>query len=168
MAGLLLRRTGPADWRAAIGIHREAFGGEQEARIAELLFLEGEAVVSLLALQDGEPAGHVVLSPVSIDGRPTSWLGLGPVAVRSTLQRQGIGTALVSEALQTAAAERAGGVVVLGDPAFYGRFGFAPASQFGLSCTYDAPAEAFMALQLNALPPAGVVRYARAFAEAGC
>ena len=168
MTGLLFRRTGPADWRAAIAIHREAFGGELEARIAESLFLNGEAVISLLAVKDGEPVGHLALSPIRIDGRPSSWLGMGPVAVRPAVQRQGIGTALIREALQMAEAERAGGVVVLGEPSFYGRFGFTPASQLGLACTYPAPADAFMALQLKAAPPAGVVHYARAFAEAGC
>ena len=113
--------------------------------------------------------GHVAFSPVRIDGQAVEehGVGLAPVAVHPDDQRRGIGSRLIREGL--AACERAGFgfVVVLGEPAFYRRFGFDRADQHSLG--NDSGADlAFMVLELrnHAIPTrGGVVRYGPEFGE---
>jgi putative acetyltransferase len=89
-------------------------------------------------------------------------VGLAPMAVLPERQRRGIGTRLVEAGLAQCRNIGYDGVVVLGHPTYYPRFGFVPASRFGLSGEYEAPDEAFMVL---ALRPGvigksqGIVRY---------
>src|SRR5262249_35106423 len=108
-----------------------------------------------------------LFSPVAIDspGAP-SCLGLGPLAVSPPHQRRGIGGALVRAGLEACRHTGFGAAVVLGDPAYYGRFGFVSARRFGLSSEYKAPDDAFMAIELHrgALAGAkGLCRYADEF-----
>ena len=94
-------------------------------------------------------------------------MGLAPMAVAPARQRGGIGSALVRAGLERCREMGAAAVVVLGHPDFYPRFGFLPAARLGLSCEYDVPAEAFMAMELepNGLRgAAGIVSYHPAFA----
>ena len=65
-----------------------------------------------------------MLAPVKIDGDNCGWFGLGPVAVSPSRQRQGIGQALVNEGLEAIRTLGAQGCVLVGEPAFYNRFGF--------------------------------------------
>lgn len=154
-----VRAETPSDVAAVARLNRAAFGQAAEADLVDRLRLAGDAVVSLVAEQQAEVVGHILFSPVRLDPAPPlppRWLGLAPMAVLPSRQRGGIGRALVEAGL---AAARAGGttaVVVLGHPEYYPRFGFAPASGFGLRCAYDAPDEAFMAL---ALTPDGLARH---------
>ena len=76
-------------------------------------------------------------------------MGLAPLAVVPRLQRTGIGTALVQVGLERCKQLGFGAAVVLGDPEYYPRFGFAPAVGFGIGCDYDVPSEAFMLLELQ-------------------
>jgi putative acetyltransferase len=94
--------------------------------------------------------------------------GLGPMAVRPAWQRQGIGSQLVREGLEECWRSGYEAVVVLGHPEYYPRFGFVPASRFGLRCEFEAPDEAFMALELRSgvlSAGGGVVRYASEFSK---
>jgi len=75
-------------------------------------------------------------------------LGLAPIAVLPEYQRQWIGTLLIQDGLKACVEFGSQGVVVLGDPQYYMRFGFIPATQKGLKCQYDVPEEAFMILEL--------------------
>lgn len=90
-------------------------------------------------------------------------LGLAPLAVHPDHQRKGIGRALVEAVLQAAKADGAKVIVVLGDPAYYGRFGFRPASGIGLTCPWPQAGDAFQALVLASPAPRGLVRYHAAF-----
>ncbi len=127
----------------------------------------GRLTVSLVAEVAEQVVGHVAFSPVSAGSAIGS--GLAPVAVLPSRRRHGVGARLIREGL--AACERAGVgfVVVLGDPAFYARFGFGPASGWGLSDEYGGGA-AFQVVELRpgAVPlGAGLVRYAPEFASLG-
>jgi putative acetyltransferase len=166
---LELRPARPGDAAAIFAIHRAAFAGEDEAKLVDALTADGHAVVSLVADDGGEIVGHVLLSGAEIvDGKAaTPCLALAPLAVTPSRQRQGIGARLVEASLAQARRSGHGIVIVLGHPEYYPRFGFAPASTFGIRCPFEAPAEAFMALALR--PGAlegvrGVVRYAPPFA----
>ena len=127
----------------------------------------GRLSVSLVAEVDGVVVGHVAFSPVSAGAAIGS--GLAPVAVLPGSRRRGIAAQLIREGL--AACERAGSgfAVVLGEPGYYARFGFRPASGWGLSDEYGGGA-AFQAIELRAgaVPVgAGLVRYAPEFASLG-
>lgn len=173
MSTLIVRDEIPADHAGVRRVNEAAFSGRQEADIVEALHSQGAAAMSLVAEDGGEIVGHIMFSPVALQGQvgPPLGLGLAPMAVVPSRQRQGIGSRLVWAGLDRCRALGARFVVVLGHAAYYPLFGFVPASRFGLRCEWDAPDEAFMALELadGALRgPAGrVVRYHPAFGAAG-
>jgi putative acetyltransferase len=166
---LLVRPEQAGDSPAIRAVHVAAFPTDAESRLVEALRASGSAVVSLIAELEGEPIGHVLFSPVSIELEP-GWagargLGLAPLAVLPKHQRRGIGAELVRAGI--AACGRAGVqfIVVLGNPDYYQRFGFRRARLAGLGNEYGADAE-FMVLELQrgALDGArGTVKYGREF-----
>src|SRR3990172_559695 len=100
------------------------YSHQTEHLIVEALRADDALTVSLVAEVDGTVVGQIAFSPVSIDGKDCGWLALGPVAVLPSYQRQGIGQALVNEGLKTIWSIGVQGCVLVGDPAFYRRFGF--------------------------------------------
>lgn len=115
---------------------------------------------SLVAEQAGVIVGHLCFSPVTISDGSQGWLGLGPIAVAPERQGQGIGAQLMRAGLQALDAEGAAGCVVLGDPAFYGRFGFVADERLVLP---GVPAEYFMARRHGDEQASGEVSYHCAF-----
>lgn len=106
--------------------------------------------ISLVAESENEILGHIVFSPVSLAGNfDVLMMGLGPMSVLPTSQRQGIGSALVREGLTQCQNIDCDAVVVLGHPEYYPRFGFVPASRYGISCEYDVPDDVFMLIELR-------------------
>ncbi|WP_099867568.1 GNAT family N-acetyltransferase [Pararhizobium haloflavum] len=95
-----------------------------EAAIVDALRAADALTVSLVAVEDGAVVGHAAFSPVTINGRHDGWFGLGPVSVRPDRQRHGIGRQLIGVGLARLETQGARGCVVLGDPAYYARFGF--------------------------------------------
>ena len=130
-------------------INRAAFETPAEANLVDALREQARPIISLVAEIDGEALGHIMFSPVTLDADPDlPLMGLAPMAIAPAHQRSGIGSALVRVGLERCKAIGAAGVVVLGHPEYYPRFGFVPASRFGLRSEYDAPDEAFMAMEL--------------------
>lgn len=163
-----IRPEASSDQVAVRNIHVAAFGGGAEARLVALLREQARPLVSFVAQEDRTLVGHIMFSPLSLQGFARLLMGLAPMAVTPARQRQGIGSALVRAGLDGCREIGAVAAVVLGHPEFYSRFGFRPAARFGLACEYDAPAEAFMAIELepHALRGvAGTVSYHSAFAE---
>lgn len=132
-----------------------------EAAIIDALREADALTVSLVATIDNEVVGHVAFSPITIDGRNLSWFGLGPVSVKPELHGHGVGTALIHEGLSRLKQAGAKGCVLLGDPAFYRRFGFEndPALQYE-----GAPAEYFMSVHFHEDKISGKVAYHEGFA----
>ncbi|MGX5736460.1 GNAT family N-acetyltransferase [Bosea thiooxidans] len=164
-----IRAEQPGDIDAIRALTTEAFAtaphrSGTEAAIVDGLRAAGALTLSLVAVAgDGTDAallGHVAFSPVTIDGADRGWFGLGPVSVRPGRQRGGIGSALIREGLRRLRASGAGGCVLLGDPAYYGRFGFAADPALVLE---GVPPEYFMRLAFGGDVPAGTVRYHAAF-----
>jgi predicted N-acetyltransferase YhbS len=120
----------------------------------------GELTVSLIAEAGGQVIGHVAFSPVTISDGSQGWYGLGPVSVIPSHQGQGIGAALIREGLARLRQADAQGCVVLGEPAYYSRFGFACDLQLAFP---GPPAEYFQRLIFEGPPPCGIVRYAESF-----
>lgn len=164
----LVRAEQAHDYAAVRRINEAAFDGPAEARLIEILRQKADPVISLVAEEDGEVLGHIMFSPVAVPGTNGLVMGLAPMAVDPDQQRSGIGTRLVREGLVKCEELGAIGVVVLGHPKFYPRFGFAPASRLGIGCEYDVPDDVFMAMALrnNGLEDAsGVARYHEAFSS---
>jgi len=164
-AALNVRSEEPGDEDSIHGVHVGAFPADGEARLVDALRAAGRLRVSLVAVEEGRIVGHVAFSPVTVAGAADG-VGLAPVAVSSAHRRRGIADQLIREGLAICKRSSYGFVVVLGDPDYYGRFGFEPASGWGLSDEYGGGA-AFQALELRpgAIPrDAGLVRYAPEFA----
>ncbi|WP_204478324.1 GNAT family N-acetyltransferase [Aeromonas veronii] len=145
----MLRTERPGDMLPVYELLSAAFGRSDEAELVNRLRECGAAVVTMVEEEEYEFMGHLMLSPITINGMEGPWLGLAPVAVHPDWQGQGIGSDLIREGLDTALEMDWKGVVVLGDPAYYSRFGFRPASEFGLHCIYEVPADCFMAMELQ-------------------
>lgn len=135
----------------------------------DALRVEAAPIVSLVADDSGSIVGHILFSPVQLSGHPDLQLmGLAPMAVLPSAQRRGIGLALVRAGLERCAQLGYVGVVVLGHATYYPRFGFVPASRFGINSEYDVSDEVFMALELRAGAlegTSGTIRYHSAFAN---
>lgn len=154
-------------------VHQSAFPTPLESNIVDRVRGGGgRPIISLVAAEHGEILGHIMLSPVTVGtarGGPHPYLGLGPMAVVPSRQREGIGARLVRASIEAARALDVGAVFVLGHPEYYPFFGFEPAGPRGLhfrSPEFDA---AFFALEL--VPGAldrvqGTVDYDPAFDEA--
>jgi putative acetyltransferase len=159
-----IRRERPEDIAAVRAVNEAAFEQTTEADISDALRDVCPDVLSLVAESDGETVGHILFSPVTIEGGSQSrqGMGLAPMAVTPDRQRQGIGSELVQAGLEILRKQGCPFVIVLGHPAFYPRFGFVPASRYGLRCQWEGvPNAAFLVLVLDSSSMAGVSGVAR-------
>lgn len=146
-----------------------AFETPAEAALVDALREQARPLVSLVAEDDAAIVGHVMFSPVSLGDRPAlQIMGLAPVAVAPEHQRKGVGSALVRAGIERCKQLGVGAVVVLGHPSYYPRFGFLPASRFGVGCEYAVPDDVFMAMELQPgylRGASGKVKYHAAFRD---
>lgn len=136
---LTIRPETPNDWVAVQRVTADAFSNSEyghngEAELVQSL-RKSSASVSLVALLGTELVGHVLLSEaeIRINDERHSGLGLAPISVATKHQRQGIGSSLMKAAVEAASQKTSEFVIVLGEPAFYSRFGFRPAADYGVS-----------------------------------
>lgn len=171
---MTIRREQTSDAAAIFAVHARSFPSDAEARLVDLLRAAGSLSVSLVAEVDGHIVGHVAFSPVTVASEQSALkrspgVGLAPVAVVEAFRRRGVAGELIRTGLLACRESGFGWAVVLGDPAYYARFGFRAASEFSLSDEYGG-GPAFQAIELTsgALPRnAGLVRYAPEFAMFG-
>jgi putative acetyltransferase len=161
----LIRTETHADQAAIHALTKAAFlhaphTNHTEPFIVDALRAAGALTVSLVAEDNGEIVGHVAISPVVLSDGSSGWFGLGPISVAPARQRQGIGAALMRYALDALRAQGAAGCVLLGDPAYYTRFGFAAHPALVLP---GVPPEYFQAIALRGEVPAASVQYHAAF-----
>jgi putative acetyltransferase len=163
-----IRPEQPADIPAVRSVHEAAFPTATEADLVEKLRRNKKAVVSLVAENkvDGRIVGHIVFSPVTFDP-PVDVVafGLAPMAVLPGHEKHGVGRRLVQNGLAECHSQGACLVVVLGDPGYYGRFGFERASRHGLRNEFGVE-DSFMVFMLDAgahPPPGTLVKYASEF-----
>lgn len=145
-----IRAEKEQDEPAIRAVNEAAFERPNEADLVDALRERARPTISLVA-EDGDAiVGHILFSPVVLEGHPDLQLmGLAPMAVSPERQRLGVGSALVRSGLEHCKKLGVGAVVVLGHPEYYPRFGFTPAVRFAISCPYEVPEEAFMITELE-------------------
>jgi len=120
--------------------------------------------ISLVAEIDGKVVGHIAFSPVTISDGNLNWHGVGPVSVLPEYQRQGVGKSLIHEGLSLLKARGSKGCVLVGDPKYYGRFGFRNIPEL----THDGvPQEVFLALPFDKKVAQGTVVFHEGFLANG-
>ena len=159
-----IREEQPGDMQAIRAVNLAAFETSAEADLVDALREEASPLVSLVCDDAGVIVGHIMFSPVTVvsAGNTPMLMGLAPMAVVPARQREGIGSRMIAAGLERCEQLGVAAVVVLGHADYYPRFGFAPASRFGLRCEYDVPDDVFMVRELvggglNGL--AGTIRY---------
>jgi len=162
---IVIRPETPRDHAAIYDLIQRAFapmafasGDEQE--LINTLRNAGALALSLVATEGERIVGHIALSPVTHDSGAQGWFGLGPISAEPSLQRSGVGAALIAEATAWMKARGARGCILTGDTAYYARHGFqhAPAHT-----PEGEPAEHFMVLPLAGAIPAGRFAFHPAF-----
>ena len=156
-----VRDESPGDWKAIYQVVSSTFGRLSEAELVGALREADDSIVSLVADDDGQIIGYVLLSKMDA---PFSALALAPVSVIPPRQRSGIGSALIKRAVSKARDEGWAAIFVLGNPNYYKRFGFDQEAAAGFTSPYAG--RHFMVLKLSPSLPAttGALRHAPAFA----
>jgi len=162
---LILRFEEPRDIDPIYALTEAAFNpmpfsDGDEPDLINALRDAGDLTLSLVAEKDSMIVGHIAFSPVTISDGTVGWYGLGPVSAAPSLQRQGIGSALIDRGIAEMRQMGAKGIVLLGSNEYYPRFGFEAKAQL----TYAGPPpEYFQSLLLDGEWPSGEVTYAPAF-----
>lgn len=161
--GLVIRAAGDADREAIHALVHAAFEGSGEAELIDRLVADDDVVLELVATHEDKLVGHVLFSRLLVETgtRLVPAVALAPLSVDPECQRTGVGTALVENAhhmLQEAGETLS---VVLGDPAYYGRFGYAHDRAAKFESAYQC--EALQALSWGGAPEDGKLIYAPAF-----
>lgn len=169
MSEIAIRKEQPGDEAIIHNLTEAAFrdmpfSAGDEPQLVEALRRDGDLALSLVAEDGARIVGHIAFSPVTINDGDSDgagdWYGLGPVSVWPELHHRGIGSALVRRGIADLRARGAAGVVLLGSPDYYARFGFVHAPQLFYP---GPPPEYFQCLALKDALPAGKVAYAPAF-----
>ncbi len=163
-----IRPAVAGDGDAIRNVHLRAFETPLEADLVERLERDGDAMISLIAAEDGAIAGHILFSRmrVTAEERKVKALGLAPVAVIPDRQGQGIGAQLIEAGIAAAVEKDAEMIFVLGEPDYYGRFGFQAETAAPFASPYAGRYLQAKALRDDfSLPSSGRADYAPAFAE---
>ncbi|MBX7532703.1 N-acetyltransferase [Qipengyuania sp. 1XM1-15A] len=165
MSALTIRPEKPADHAQIAVVTNAAFAEVEhsdgsEVQVVDRLRAAGDLTLSLVAEDGQRIVGHAAVSPVTISDGSTGWYGLGPISVLPACQREGVGFRLMQRAIADMREQGARGIVLLGEPAYYSRFGFEHDPQLAYP---GPPAEYFQRLALDGDAPSGTVSYAPAF-----
>jgi len=156
---IAVRPEAPGDGPQVRRIVEAAFGRAVEADLVEALRRDGDLPISLVAWADGASVGYVGLPRMR---SPDRSLALAPVAVSPEWQGRGVGHALINAGLEAARMSGAAIIFVLGEPQYYGRFGFTAEAATAYPCVFSGPY--FMALKLSPdAPEPGLARFAQPF-----
>ncbi|BCL70981.1 putative acetyltransferase [Vibrio nigripulchritudo ATCC 27043] len=146
---MLIRTEAPADILPIQQLIKQAFPTHAEAELVSRLMENGQRTLSLVACSDeGEVVGYILFSPVTLEQQDYNWQGLAPLAVKEEYRGQGIASELIKEGLSSLAELGYPACVVLGEPEFYGRFGFESAAKYGMDTQWELPEGAFQIQEL--------------------
>jgi putative acetyltransferase len=139
--------------------------GDGEVALMSALRTDGDVVVEMAAEADGEILGHVMFSRMVADPAACRLAALAPVAVRIDRQNQGTGDALIRAGLAACREIGIDAVIVLGDPEYYGRFGFEATPMAEIACAYAGPHLQALEFRAGTLGDVKSVTHAAAFAR---
>jgi len=152
-----IRETGESDLTDVLHIHASAFGQQEEAELVSALLADPSAqpALSLIALTDAGPVGHILFSAARLTESeiPYPFLIMAPLAVVPEAQGRGIGGELIATAVRHLTKAGVALVFVLGYPQYYSRHQFEPAAKFGLAAPYPIAPEHTDAWMVRALRP---------------
>ncbi|MEL7536229.1 MAG: N-acetyltransferase [Pseudomonadota bacterium] len=162
---MIIREETATDYASIRAVTIDAFrgmphAGGDEQDVIERLRAADALSLSLVATDNNDVVGHIAFSPAESADGAASWFALGPVSVVPDRQRQGIGSALITRGLNALRAQHAAGCILLGDPAYYQRFGFEVSPQHA---PRNEPAEYFMVCRFGNATAAGRFRFHDAF-----
>jgi predicted N-acetyltransferase YhbS len=172
---ILIRQEAGADFDSVYEVVKEAFlnaeytnHDEQNLVVRLRNSVAFVPALSLVAVVNDKIAGHILFTKIKIKGDEKEYLSLALaiISVLPDMQGKGIGEKLILERHKIALELGFNSVIVLGHPGYYPRFGYVPASYFGIMAPFDVPDEVFMANELaaNALSDTkGVVEYPKEF-----
>ncbi len=160
-----LRNEIPGDETAIHELTKIAFAPIERSDGSEPMIIDrrrknSDLTLSLVVLDHNQIVGHIAFSPVTVSESSGVWFGLGPVSVHPEQQRAGIGRQLVETGLQRLRSLDAAGCVLLGDPAYYERFGFSSSCDLTFG---EVPVEYVLALSFGPEKAKGEIKYASAF-----
>ena len=167
---ITIREEQPQDIKIIRDLNKRAFGQMQEADLVDKLRQNCDDLLSLVGLMQDEVVGHILFTPVMVESEDNIVIGmaLAPMAVLPEYQRQGIGSELVRAGIEKLKKRQCPFIIVLGHAEYYPRFGFEPASRYGVRSEWEVPDEAFMILVIGEFEMQGGValaRYRPEFAE---
>ena len=166
---MIIRKETTSDIEAITQVTIAAFktlqiSNQTEQFIIKALRNANALTISLVAEVDGRVVGHIAFSPVTISDGSPNWYGLGPVSVLPEYQKQGIGESLVNKGLSLLKAMGGKGCALVGDPAYYQRFGFRNIPDL---VHEGIPQEVFLALPFTEKVPQGMVIFHEGFLATG-
>jgi putative acetyltransferase len=138
----------------------QPFSQQTEHLIVDALRADNALTLSLVAESEGRVVGHIAFSAVAIGDHGQGWYALGPVGVLPSWQRRGIGSELVRRGLDCLRELGAEGCVLLGEPSFYGRFGFQHCAELAMP---GVPPECVLCLPMADRIPHGDIEHHPAF-----
>ncbi len=153
-AAATIRDEQSRDADAVHALLLECFPTEAEANLVRQLRRDGDTAFSFVALSSDAVVGHVVFSRLVA---PKGCLALAPVAVTASWRRQGIAAALIEAGIARAKEHGTAMLVVLGDPAYYRRFGFREQTVRGMTSPYAGANLMGLTLALNSTPGGAIV-----------
>jgi putative acetyltransferase len=145
---MVIRAEEARDQQAIWTVERDAFGRNDEADLVDNLRSAVAVTLSLVAELDGNIVGHILFSPMTLDGEPAPIVALGPVAVTPAQQKTGIGAELIKVGLDRCREMGSELCVLLGHPSYYPRLGFVSADAHCLTNNLNVSGDPFMVFEL--------------------
>lgn len=163
MSMMSIRTATPRDRDSIRLVEEHAFGQKTEAGLVDALIDSGDTVLELVAQEDGQVVGHILFSRLYVEqgGKKFPAVALAPLAVEPSFHGSGIGGALITEAHLRLRKSGETLSIVLGEPGYYGRFGYAHDRARNFQSDYQC--EALQALAWGEAPESGKLVYAPAF-----
>ncbi|MEI4481959.1 MULTISPECIES: GNAT family N-acetyltransferase [unclassified Phyllobacterium] len=161
MSDVTVQTTSPDDYPEVANLVERAFGGTGEVKLISRLRENNDVLLELVARKNGILTGHILFSRVKITGKNHDAVALAPLAVLPEFQKQGVGSLLIQTAHTKLVAAGETLSLVLGDPAYYGRFGYEHLRAAGFESAYQG--KYLQALAFADAPSTGVLQYAPAF-----